>query len=130
MRGIHLKGEFSSGHVTQVFNVDTLLFQEDDNYIYYCAALDLSGYGKSETEARESFEEALHQFVDYCTNKKTMVKTLTDLGWIFSDIRKKRKSASAPPLFDLLKRDEYLTEVFNTKQFHKQQHQVELPAFA
>lgn len=44
------------------------LFKEDDNYIAYSPALDLSGYGKTEEEARNSFNIVLKEYFDYCIN--------------------------------------------------------------
>ena len=41
------------------------LFREDDNFIAYSPALDLSGYGKTEEDARNSFNIVLKEYFDY-----------------------------------------------------------------
>ena len=38
------------------------LFKEDDNFIAYSPALDLFGYGKTEEEARSSFNVVLKEY--------------------------------------------------------------------
>ena len=55
-------------------------FQEEDVTIIYSPALDLSGYGYSQEEAKKSFSEALHEFFRCTNNKKTIDKILKDLG--------------------------------------------------
>ena len=54
------------------------LFKEDDNYIAYSPALDLSGYGKTEEEeeARGSFNIVLKEYFDYAINEETEYKDL------------------------------------------------------
>ena len=52
------------------------LFKEDDNYIAYSPALDLSGYGKTEEEARGSFNIVLKEYFDYAIIEETLYKDL------------------------------------------------------
>jgi len=56
-------------------------FIEDDVTIIYSPALYLSGYGKNETEAKESFYTAMEEFFLYTAIKKTFDKVLKQLGW-------------------------------------------------
>lgn len=65
-------------------NVPVILFKENDVTIAYCPVLDLSGYGNTEKEARESFEIVLSEFLDYTTKHKTIDKELKRLGWTVS----------------------------------------------
>lgn len=48
-----------------------ILFEEDGSQIAYCQALDVSGYGNDEEEAKRSFEISLSEFFRYLINKKT-----------------------------------------------------------
>ena len=57
------------------------LFKEDDNFIAYSPALDLSGYGKTEEEARDSFNIVLKEYFDYAINEGTLYKDLKEHGW-------------------------------------------------
>ena len=61
----------SASNIVKV-RLPLIMFSEDDTQIIYCPALDLSGYGKTEPEARESFEITFDQFLQYTINKKTL----------------------------------------------------------
>ena len=52
------------------------LFREDDNFIAYSPALDLSGYGKIEEDARNSFNIVLKEYFDYAINEGTLYEDL------------------------------------------------------
>lgn len=52
------------------------LFREDDNFIAYSPALDLSGYGKTEEYARNSFNIVLKEYFDYAINEGTLYEDL------------------------------------------------------
>jgi hypothetical protein len=101
-------------------------FEEDGLHFVYSPALDLTGYGKTHQEARESYNAAMEEFLRYTTNKKTAFEVLEGLGWKVS----KKKSISAPSLSDLIKSRGYLEKIFTEKQFRKTDEEVTLPAFA
>lgn len=48
------------------------LFKETDNFIAYSPALDLSGYGKTEADARASFNIVLREYFDYAIHEGTL----------------------------------------------------------
>ncbi len=79
-------------------NIPLIIFQEEAVHIVYCPALELSGYGYSETEAKASFETALSEFLLYVTRKDTLETVLTGLGW---QIRSKNKPMIPPSLDEL-----------------------------
>ena len=106
------------------------LIKEDDNFILYSPALDLSGYGDSEGEAETSFELALEEFMRYSSAKNTTKQALVDLGWTFTHTGKRKKRLIAPPLYQMLERDEYLSNIFDEKPFHKFNKTVHIPEFA
>ncbi|MDM1458257.1 hypothetical protein HX025_16625 [Myroides odoratimimus] len=64
-----------------VASISVLSFKEDNTFIVYTPQLDISGYGNTYEEALNSFENSLEMFLDYTTNKNTLYKTLSDLGW-------------------------------------------------
>ena len=70
--GLGIKGNFHNRRSQIKFNLPIIKFQEEKVYFFYTPALDLTGYGKTEKEAKASFEETLSQFLDYTTNKKTL----------------------------------------------------------
>ncbi|HRO41329.1 MAG TPA: hypothetical protein PL009_00750 [Flavipsychrobacter sp.] len=75
-------------------NLPLILFEEDNNTICYCPALDLSGYGSNEVEAQKSFEITLGEYFSYTINKKTLKTDLSRLGWQF---KKNWKKKMVPP---------------------------------
>lgn len=76
-----------------------LLFLEDNVHIAYCPALDLSGYGKTEEEADESFKTCLGEFFTFITDKKTLTDILKDMGWIIE----RTNNSMIPPSWEDLK---------------------------
>jgi hypothetical protein len=101
-------------------------FEEDGLFFVYSPALDLTGYGKTHEEARDSYNVAMEEFIKYTTNKKTTAEVLANLGWNVS----KKKRISAPSLSELLQSRVYLEEIFTEKQFRKTDEEVNIPSFA
>ena len=86
-------------------------FFEDNCFITYCPALDLSGYGENETEANKSFEEVLSEYFKYTVNKKTLAEDLKKMGWT---IRKNMHKNPIPPTMGkLLETNEDFNRIFN-----------------
>jgi len=81
-------------------NVIIVLFEEGDAHIAYSPALDLSGYGYTDEEARASFEIALSQFLDITTKKGTLFSELKRFGWNLKD--RALNIVKAPAFDDLL----------------------------
>lgn len=122
---MNIKGNFRSKGNEVEFNLPIIQFKEDTVYFFYTPALDLTGYGNSEEEAKASFEETLTQFLAYTTNKKTLSSELRKLGWKVS----KHKVAS-PSLTQMLRDNQYLVEIFEEKAYTKFDQTYSIPAFA
>ena len=99
MANYKVNAQFREHGIPIETNLNLVSFQEDGTYIVYSAALDMSGYGKTEQEAIESFKLALEEFVRYTMAKNTIFKELERLGWKVSG--KERKTAQ-PPSFETL----------------------------
>ncbi len=130
MKSLRVKGELTRGNETHSVETPILIFQEEGTWFYYSPALDLTGYGMSTEEAENSYSIALEELLKYTINKNTFKKVLVDLGWKYTKLSKKSKMLSAPPLAQLLSRDEYLQDIFNNKEYHKVNKKVELPVLA
>lgn len=102
-----------------------IFFTEDDNQIVYCPALEITGYGKTEGEARQSFEISLDQFLAYTIHKNTFHCELRKLGW---KLRGKKKPAHPPTMQHLLENNENFNRIFNEYSFRKVDEQFEIPA--
>jgi gamma-glutamylcysteine synthetase len=123
------KIQYEAKYKDHQHNIETrlsiILFQENEHYIAYAPALDLSGYGYSEEEAHRSFGVALEEFLRYTSNKKTIANELTRLGW-----KVKAKKMQAPNWSDLIVKNNYIADIMEHKQFKKIDRSVSIPAFA
>jgi len=77
------------------------LIEDGDYIVAYCPSLELSSFAKTESEAKESFDEALKIFMEYCIEHSTLEKNLLNLGWSLRKLPtikyeqpKKRKSGN------------------------------------
>jgi predicted RNase H-like HicB family nuclease len=64
-----------------LIDVEVIIVKEDNYYVAYCPALELSSYGDSEDAAKKSFEEELEIFIDDTTKRGTLEKYLLQNGW-------------------------------------------------
>jgi len=112
-----------SNHKFQV-GLSLIEFNEDNVTIIYSPALDLSGYGNSEEEAKNSFSESLHEFFRYTHNKNTLDKVLLDLGWSIKGTKKNPKFN--PPLdSDLVTSNSLYNDIVNNKSYKVSRQNVE-----
>lgn len=127
MKQIGFKAKVKKGNVTINVSVPLLSFKEDDAFIVYSPALDISGYGDTEEEARKSFELTLEEFISYTLNKNTFQLELTRLGW---KIKKRNilNRYTPPPLDELIIQKDYLSSIIREKDFHSYRETIQLPA--
>ncbi|PCI40490.1 MAG: hypothetical protein COB53_01110 [Elusimicrobia bacterium] len=62
-------------------NIPVFLFQEDNTWIMYTPALDVSSSGETKTEVRRNFGEAVQVFLETIYKDGTREKVLFNLGW-------------------------------------------------
>jgi hypothetical protein len=124
---LHYSGSLKDEKNNQVeCRLAVITFEEGGIHFYYAPALDLTGYGNSDKEARDSFDTTLEQFFNYGLHKKTLFVELKKLGWKVS-----KKSVSKPPsLVDMINKNEYLANIFEEKQYKKFDQNISLPTFA
>jgi len=121
-----MTGKWVSGKNRIKCNLPLIIFEEENNIITYCPALDLSGYGSTEEDAKKSFEVTLSEYFRYTVNKKTLAEDLKKLGWT---IRKNLKKEPIPPtLENLLQSNEDFSRIFNTYDFRKRNTTINIPA--
>lgn len=65
------------------------MWEEEGIHFVFAPALDLTGYGNSEEEAKRSFEVTLAEFLQYTNNKQTFYDELEHLGW---SVNRKKKT--------------------------------------
>lgn len=123
----NLKGEKKFGNKSIKVNLQVLFFEEDNIYYAYMPSFDLTGYGNTEKEAKESLTVVLDEFLRYTLNKNTLFLEMQRLGW---KIKSKKKPMYAPQMSDLINTNDQLKEIVNSKQYTTSNYQVNLPAFA
>jgi len=123
-----ISGKYVTGRKKIECNLPVILFQEENNFITYCPALDLSGYGATEAESNKSFEIVLGEYFRYTVNKNSLAEDLKKMGWI---IRKNLKRNPIPPsMSKLLETNEDFTRIFNNHEFKKTNRTIDIPALA
>ncbi len=123
------KGNYRVDNTSVNFYLVILHFVDESKILfYYSPHLDLSGYGESEDKAKESFQIAIDDFIDYTFKKKTIKKVLTELGWT---IKKSVKQKPKAPIFsELLRTRPYMSEILDNYNVNTFRENIKLPAFA
>ncbi|UZO81915.1 hypothetical protein NBT05_05475 [Aquimarina sp. ERC-38] len=124
MDKLHLTADLGFDNGKYYVGLSLVEFEEDNVTIIYSPALDLSGYGYSQSEAKQSFSEALQEFFRYTSNKKTLEKVLKDLGWVIKGSKKKSKF-NPPKDSDLISLNPLYNEIVNNKSYKVSRENVE-----
>jgi hypothetical protein len=105
-----VEAKYDDGKNVVKVGLTIILWKENDVYFQYSPELDLTGYGKSTTEAHTSFEQTLEDFINYTLNKNTLFDELERLGWTTN---KKKKRLRAPEEDQLLEDNETYKDLLN-----------------
>lgn len=120
----HFQGTFDSPSGDKItVQLFVMLFMDDNSYVSYCPAINVYGYGSTESEAKSSFEVCLDEFFTYTLNKGTLFTELENLGWKC----KSKKRLQPPTLTQLISRNKDVTEIWNTRNFTKFDKSITLP---
>ena len=119
MENRKVEGRFDEEAGVAEFNLLLMEFV-DENAIHfiYTPHLDLSGYGKTQEEAFESFEVALNEFLSYTREEQNLARILMDLGWKVEGQTGQFRRAVAPAISTLIKRNSYISEIFDNYPVH------------
>lgn len=124
MSNLHISADLDFNNDKYHVGLSLVEFNEDDVTIIYSPALDLSGYGHSQVEAKKSFSEALQEFFRYTNSKKTLDKALKKLGWSIKGSKKKPKF-NPPKDSELVKSNPLYNEIVNKKNYKVSREDVE-----
>ena len=94
--------------------VSVYTFREGDNVIAYCPSLDLSGYGRTQKEAKESFGVVMKDYLDYCTSEGTLHEDLISHGW-----QMEPRHAAEPALQHMIRRNRELRDILDMPHYSK-----------
>jgi hypothetical protein len=128
MKSLNVESKFSNEKGSINVKVAVISFKEDNTHIIYCPALDLSGSGNTESEAKESFAITVSEYLNYTTHKRTLWTDLKKLGWTIK--KNKKKPATPPPMSELLESNEEFNRIFDNFPYKKFDTGVSLPAYA
>jgi hypothetical protein len=115
--------KYSDGRNNVELTLSIFLWEEDSIFYVYSPALDLTGYGLSKEEARDSFETVLGEFIVYTHNKKTIFTELENLGWA---VNKKKKRIVSPDFEDMLSENEHFNLLYKSKNLTRDSSHVSL----
>lgn len=116
MANFHLITNLKTNNEKYHVGLSLIEFIEDDVTIVYSPALDLSGYGNNEAEAKKSFSEAIDEFFRFTTDKNTFDKVLTNLGWTINGT-KDNLEINPPKDSDLVASNSLYNEIVNNKSY-------------
>jgi len=109
--------------------LSVLSYRDENLHVIFSPALDLFGYGQTDKEARQSFDETLEEFLRYTSNKGTLQTELLRMGWKAAG-RATQRTFKAPEFSRLLRQNEQLQDIVNHKEFRKYDRKVALPVAA
>ncbi len=126
VENLHFQGLFKHKEGHTVDAILTLIqFKESGNQIIYAPALEVYGYGKTISKARESFKTCLEEFIDYTLAKGTLESELKRLGWEIKGKQKNRKY-KVPDFSDFLKDNQRLINILNEKEVRTYKENIPL----
>lgn len=124
-----IKGHYIDGENKIKCNLPLILFKQDNVVVSYCPALDLSGYGNTETESNKSFETVLAEYFRYTLNKNTLADDLKKMGWKLRG-KQLRKCPTPPTMDKLLETNKDFRHIFNKHDFQKTNKVIDIPEIA
>lgn len=125
MAKLKFSGVISHKNTNIIVNLQMYIFKEDESFIVYCPALDLSAYGDTEDNAKKAFEEILGINIEYMMNKDTFFDDLKNHGWKIKG--KKQRKIKSPTFDEMLKRNDALRDITHNKDYTKYTQGVSLP---
>lgn len=107
------------------FSIEFIVFQENNVYVAYCPALDISSSGKNFNEAVGNFYEMFQLHIECCIENHTLHEDLLAHGWVLN-----KKNITPPKFSSLLKKKEVSRVLNGNFGFEKVVSPVRIPSFA
>ena len=63
------------------FNLPVIITKQNKGFVAYTPALDISTFGKTESEVKSRFVELANLFLEEIVDKQTVGDVLSELGW-------------------------------------------------
>ncbi len=81
MQQVNLKAEKNIGTKSIKVDLQVLFFEEDNIHFAYMPSFDLTGYGNTVEECKESLTVVVDEFLRYTLKKNTLFIEMQRLGW-------------------------------------------------
>ncbi len=120
------KAEYDAGDSKLNCVLGVYIFVEDGMYIAYCPALDISGYGENEYEAKKSFSEVMRQYIEYCLHKNTLVKDLQKHGWKVKSM--KQRKFTSPDTVTMMKKNPDFKDIIENREYSRYMENFSIPS--
>lgn len=125
MEHISFSGRFNHNSNTVNVGLSMYIFKEEDVFIVYCPALDMSAYGDTEQQAKKAFEDVLEESLKYMLNKSTLKQDLINHGWKLKSL--KQKKIKAPSIEEMMKKNSSFRELINKKEYTTYKQTIGIP---
>lgn len=106
-------------------HLSVYIFIEDGTNIAYCPALDISGYGESEAQAKESFAQVVKQYIEYGISRGTLLKDMKKHGWGIDN-----NKMNSPLTIKMIKKNDVLRDIVENKDYCKYSEEISIPVMA
>lgn len=93
--------------------VDIIFVKEENYFVAYCPALELSAYGDTLEKAKTSFDEEIKIFLSETRSKGTLEKYLLKNGWRLQQLPKVNYEPPIPKM-------DKLSALIKSSVFHQQ----------
>lgn len=121
--GYQIEGGIKFGNGEYKISLPIVHFVEDGVEILFAPSLEITGYGNSFSEAKQSFDTSLGEFIRYTHNKKTLETILKGYGW---SIKKGKVKQFKPPInSDLIVSNELYNSIVNSKSYRSYIEELE-----
>lgn len=121
----HMSSGFSGSGAEVEIRLPVIIFREGISFIAHIPGLDLSGYGYTEEEAKESLDVVVNDYLEYTIRNHTLHSDLIKHGFVVAD----GKKLIQPEPSELLKNNEEFNNLVKSKPFHKTDKSVHIPAY-
>ena len=101
----------------------------DNNGLHYIHSpnLDLTGYGYTKKEAKESFDIVLKEFFDYILENDTLEEVLSQLGW---RVKSNSQTLINTEPFSNIKNEKFLSDIFEKYSVNSFHENIGMPMYA
>ncbi len=122
-----LKGAQQFGSKYVQADLQVFYFEEEGIQYAYLPSLDLTGYGNTELEAKESLKIVFEEFLRYTLARNTLLLEMKRLGW---NLKNKKRPVFAATVSEMIQTNEQLKEIINSRKFSASSIGVHVPVFA